>query len=174
MRKTSHSIYSAPITTCRGVGPKFRLALALVWLVLALVFSDSARACDPNCDNYTLLIYGTPAVLGTTLISPLVAQALDSRDNSPYWTAVGLTAAASIGGALIARERYNERRPDLKNGIEMAAMPFALGSTATFLVYKFWPRAAGTSTDTSSTARFPMIGIAPLPGGGALSLTLRF
>jgi hypothetical protein len=101
---------------------------------LLLAAPAQARACDPNCNIVAGVLLGVPTALVTTVVAPLIGSALDGRDNSPYWTALGFTAAASSLGVAVAIATGSGNGDD-GQVIRAIGLPAAFGVLATVLVY---------------------------------------
>ena len=156
-----------PERPCFSFGSNALALLLIAGLVCGL--PQRAMACDPNCDVFMAVVYGVPSALGTTIVAPLVGRALDTREHSPYWTAVGVTAAASGVGVLIAASGTDELHG---GGGQMIALPILIGSLATLLVYRYWPRRSDAAVEASA-ARSAW-SIDPMVGPSTVGLRLRF
>ncbi len=139
--------------------------------VLLITWPSRANACNGDCDKLAALLIAAPAAfLGTTIIFPLIGRALYSGENPPYWKAVGFTAVASAAGVGLAILRFDKTESPVA---EMIGFTVALGSVATFLVYRFWPR----SNDTASKAfnqHVPHIAFVTTNSNASIGLSWRF
>ncbi len=144
--------------------------------VAALLVSlpGQAMACDPNCDLFGFTIVATPAALGTILVAPLVGLGIDRRPNRPYWQALGFTTLAAGAGWAIGLA-VTSPTGDQVSGVgfwALTAVPVLLGSAATYLTYRFWPRGEGATTSTLSRLA-PTIWVAPNTSGVSFGASLR-
>jgi hypothetical protein len=140
---------------------------------LLSMLPQKAWACDPNCDVVVAVLVGVPTAALTTLIAPLVGRALDTREHPPYWTAVGVTAAASGGGVLLAASRADVLGHE-RDVYRMVAVPAVMGVVATVLVYRYWPRREDGSTGMKGPRQSATIVATPVEGGGTIGVHLRF
>lgn len=171
----NHPTISQSVRAFMSLSKRLR-CMYLLWVPVLLVSQpEKANACDPNCDGFLFLTFGTPAALGTTLIAPLMGLALDRKPHSPYWPAVGFTAlAAGVGWGIGAAATLPTGEQVDNNGLlALAALPVAMGSVATFLVYRHWSR----RTDKNSSTLWhhgPRISVAPVVRGGLIKLNWHF
>jgi hypothetical protein len=166
------TVHPVPARNLSCWGPRLWVTALAVGLFASL--PREAAACDPNCDQFGVLILGTPAALGTVLVAPLVGLATDRRPNRPYWQALGFTTLAAgagwgVGMAVTSPTDDQVREAGL---VALAALPVLLGSAATYLTYRFWPRPEG-ATSRASRRRSPMIGVTPTPNGISFGASVR-
>lgn len=143
-------------------------------LFLSVAVPRQAAACDPNCDQLVFLVSGTPAAFGTVVIAPLVGLALDKRPDRPYGEALAVTTLAAatgwtVGFAVTAPSGDQVRGAEF---VVLAAIPVVLGTAATYLTYRFWPRPERADARTAGVAP-PALWIAPRPGGVTVGANLR-
>jgi hypothetical protein len=151
-----------------------RSLVALLVVTLFVSLPPQAMACDPNCDLFLFAFVATPAALGTVLVAPLVGLATDRRPNSPYWQALGFTTLAAGAGWAIGVAVTSPTGDQVSGAGSWAltAIPVLLGSAATYLTYRFWPRGEGATTSTLSRL-FPTIWVAPNASGVSFGASLR-
>ena len=149
----------------------------IAFLVAALLVSlpRQAVACDPNCALVEFLYVATPAALGTVIIAPLVGLAADQRPNRPYLPALVFTTLAAGAGLGIGVAVTSPRGDDKVSGaglVALTAVPVLLGSAATYLTYRFWPRGEGATTSTLNRVA-QTIWVAPNASGVSFGASLR-
>ena len=66
--------------------------------VLLITWPSRVNACNGGCDEFYAVLLGTPAVLTSTIIFPLIGRADFDGENPPYRSAVGYTLVASSVG----------------------------------------------------------------------------
>ena len=152
--------------------PRFLLTFLAVGLFVSL--PRRAAACDPNCDQALFAFVGTSAALGTVLLAPLIGHVADRRPNRPYWQALGFTTLAAGAGWAIGMAVTSPPGRQVRGaGLwALAAVPVLLGSTATYLTYRFWPRPQ-RPTSRASRALSATIWVAPNPNGVSFGASLR-
>ena len=148
--------------------------VALLLAAFLLSRPGEARACNGNCEYLAFLLTATPAALGTTIVAPLVGLAADRRPNRPYWQALGFTALAAgagwaIGASVTSSSGNQVSGPVL---VSLVALPVVMGSAATYLTFRFWPRGEGATTSTLSRLA-PTIWVAPNTSGVSFGVSLR-
>ena len=138
--------------------------------IFVMTWPSNANACDDYIDAHVFLT-GAISTLGSTVIFPLVGLAMDNRENPPYWRAVGLTAAASSLGALLAFSTLEDSDCDVEFGY--TGYPVVFGTVSTYLTYRY----ASRRTEKSSNALWqyaPQVSVSPIARGGSLRFNWNF
>jgi len=167
--------------TIPSTGRPGAVVRAMFVLGMVALLPSTARACDPNCPTTLAVLVGVPSAGATSLLAPLVARAVSGRTDVPYWSTVGIAAAASTAGVLWARSGVDRLTITGGDITRMIAAPVAAGVLATAIVHRSWPRRdarADARPDASRDApmrRAPswMPAVLPDRGGGVL-LAWRF
>lgn len=142
--------------------------------LLLLLPAGRAHACDPNCDAFVFGIAGTPAAAGTILLAPLIGRIVDRRPNSPYLQALAFTVlGAGIGWGIGAAVTFpSGEQVEESTAAGLAALPVLLGSAATFLIYRFWPR--GVNRESAVGPRLlPVVSVTPSAKRASIGATWR-
>ena len=150
------------------------------WLATAAVtglmvsIPQEAEACDPNCDLFVFAIIGTPVALGTIVVVPLVGLVIDQGAEGRYWQSLGYTTmAAGVGwGVGLAVTLPTDDQVSESGALALAAVPFLLGSLATYLTYRR-SSSRGVGTPQPSEGLRPAIWVVPRSRGVSLGVTLR-